>query len=93
MFGFVRCVTLHGLELVCLYDDAELEHELRCALQEHCQQVEHADVCILVHHPPVKPPAVILSTLPAPDAQVDGVEVPVRDKEKPFKTSLALNPL
>jgi len=53
--------------------------------------VEHADICILVHHPPVKPPTVILSALSAPDAQVDGVEVPVQEKKKenPFKISLS----
>lgn len=73
------CVTLYSLELVGLYDDAELEHKLRGAFQERSQQVEHADVGVLVHHPPVKSPAVIISALPAPDAQVDGVEVPGED--------------
>lgn len=28
------CVTLHGLELVCLYDDAQLQHQLWSALQK-----------------------------------------------------------
>lgn len=59
-----------------LDDDAELQDKLRRTLQEGSEQVEHADISILVHHPPVEPPAVVLATAPAPDAQVDGVEIP-----------------
>lgn len=29
-----ECVTLHSLELVCLYNDAKLQHQLWSALQE-----------------------------------------------------------
>lgn len=29
-----ECVTLHSLELMCLYDDAELQHQLWCTLQK-----------------------------------------------------------
>lgn len=63
-----------------LDDDAELQDELWRALQEGGEQVEHADIRILVHHLPVEPPAVVLSAAPAPDAQVDGVEIPDEHK-------------
>lgn len=76
MLWEVYCATLHGLELVSLDDDAELQDELRRALQEGGKQVEHAGIGILVHHPPVEPPAVVLAAAPAPDAQVDGAEIP-----------------
>lgn len=76
-----------------LYNDTELEHKLRGALQERSQQVKHADVGVLVHHPPVKPPAVIFSALPAPDAQVDGVEVPEEDINKALCKHLYLSEL
>jgi len=33
----VCCATLHSLELVSLYDDTQLEHQLRGALQERGQ--------------------------------------------------------
>ena len=36
--------TLHGLQLVCLDDDAQLQDQLGGALQEGGQQVQHADV-------------------------------------------------
>lgn len=87
------CVTLYSLELVGLYDDTELEHKLRGALQERSQQMEHADVGILINHPPVKPPAVIVSALPAPNAQVDGVEVPGEDTNKALFKHLCLSEL
>lgn len=68
--------TLDGLQFVGLDDDAELQDQLRSALQEGGQEMQHADVSELVHHPPVEPPAVMVPTAPAPDAQVDGVEIP-----------------
>lgn len=63
-----------------LDDDAELQDELRRALQEGGEQVEHADISVLVHHPPIEPPAVVLTTASAPDAQVDGVEIPEEEQ-------------
>lgn len=71
-----------------LDDDAELQDELRRALQEGGEKVEHADISVLVHHPPVEPPAVVLAAPPAPDAQVDGAEIPEehRAPEEVFKS-------
>lgn len=74
--GVVPASTLDGLQFVGLDDDAELQDQLRSALQEGGQEMQHADVSELVHHPPVEPPAVMVPTAPAPDAQVDGVEIP-----------------
>ncbi|TNN58143.1 hypothetical protein EYF80_031666 [Liparis tanakae] len=56
-------------QLVCLYDDAQLQHQLRRALQKGGQQVQHAHVGELVDHPPVVTPTLRLCTLTAPDAQ------------------------
>lgn len=74
--GVVPASTLDGLQFVGLDDDAELQDQLRSALQEGGQEMQHADVSELVHHPPVEPPAVMVPTAPAPDAQVDGMEIP-----------------
>ena len=70
------CVTLHSLQLVCLYDDAQLQHQLWSALQKGGQKMQHAHICELIHHPPVVTPALRLGTLTTPNAQVDGVEIP-----------------
>lgn len=69
-------VTLHCLELVCLYNDAQLQHQLRRALQKGGQEMQHAHIRKLIDHPPVITPALCLSTLMASNAQVDGVEIP-----------------
>jgi hypothetical protein len=74
--GVVPASTLDGLQFVSLDDDAELQDQLRSALQEGGQEVQHADVSELVYHPPVEPPAVMVPTAPAPEAQVDGMEIP-----------------
>lgn len=74
--------TLHSLELVCLYDNTELQHQLWSALQEGGQQMQHAHICKLIHHPPVVTPALRLSTLATLNAQIDGVNIPEREIEK-----------
>lgn len=79
--------TLHSLELVCLDNNAELQHQLWSALQEGGQQMQHAHVCKLVHHPPVVAPALRLGTLTALNAQIDGVDIPERGGGGGKKTS------
>lgn len=59
----LQALTLEGLQAVSLYDNAELQHQLGSALQEGGEQVQHAYVCVLVDHLPVKPPPAILSAL------------------------------
>lgn len=79
--------TLHSLELVCLYDDTELQHQLWSALQEGGQQMQHAHIRKLVHHPPMVTPALRLSALTTLNAQVDGVNIPKEKWEKKIHVS------
>lgn len=44
--------------------------------------MQHAHICKLIHHPPVVTPALSLSTLTAPNAQVEGMKIPVRSRGK-----------
>lgn len=69
-------LTLQPLSLVALDHDAELQHQLRGALQEGLQQPQHVDIGILVHHGPVETPLVLLLPV-ALDAEVHGADVPV----------------
>lgn len=69
-------LTLQPLSLVALDHDAELQHQLRGALQEGLQQPQHVDIGILVHHGPVETPLVLLLPV-ALDAKVHGADVPV----------------
>lgn len=77
-----KASTLHSLQLVCLYDNTELQHQLWSALQEGGQQMQHAHICKLIHHPPVVTPALRLRTLTALNAQIDGVNIPGREIER-----------
>lgn len=69
-------LTLQPLSLVALDHDAELQHQLRGALQEGLQQPQHVDISILVHHGPVETPLVLLLPV-ALYAEVHGADVPV----------------
>lgn len=69
-------LTLQPLSLVALDHDAELQHQLRGALQEGLQQPQHVDIGVLVHHGPVETPLVLLLPV-ALDAEVHGADVPV----------------
>lgn len=69
-------LTLQPLSLVALDHDAELQHQLRGALQEGLQQPQHVDIGILVHHGPVETPLVLLLPV-ALYAEVHGADVPV----------------
>lgn len=71
-----RALTLQPLSLVALDHDAELQHQLRGALQEGLQQPQHVDISILVHHGPVETPLVLLLPV-ALYAEVHGADVPV----------------
>lgn len=75
-------VTLHGLEFMCLYDDAQLQHQLWSTLQKSGQQMQHAHICKFIYHPPVVTPALCLSTLTTLNAQVDGVKIPEENRKK-----------
>lgn len=68
-----------------LYDDAELQDQLRSAFQKGGEQVQHAHIGILVHHPPVEPPPAALPALPTPNAQVDRVQIPEREQREKKK--------
>lgn len=77
-----ECVTLHSLELVCLYDDAQLQHQLWSALQKGGQKMQHAHICKLIDHPPVVTPALCLTTLTTPNTQVYSMKIPGGDGGK-----------
>ena len=72
-------LTLQTLSLVALDHDAELQNQLRSALQEGLQQPKHVDVCIFVHHGPVEAPLVLLLPV-ALYAEVHGANVPAEGK-------------
>jgi len=68
-------LTLQPLRPVALDHDAELQHQLRRALQEGLQQAQHVDVGVLEHHGPVEAPLVLLLPV-ALYAEVHGADVP-----------------
>lgn len=74
-------LTLQPLSLVALDHDAELQHQLRGALQKGLQQPQHVDIGILIHHGPVETPLVLLLPV-ALYAEVHGADVPVVRKKR-----------
>lgn len=73
--------TLKRQDLLGVDHDAELQNQLRCALQEGLQQTQHADVGALEHHAPVEVTALGVSVPPALHAQVQSVDVPAGNRQ------------
>lgn len=62
--------------MVAVDHDAELQHELRRALQESLQQPQHVDVSALEHQTPVEMTLTRVAMPTALHSQVQGVDVP-----------------
>lgn len=74
--------TLERQNLLGGDHDAELQNQLRRALQEGLQQTQHADVSALEHHPPVEVAPLRVSMPTALHAQVESVDVPVQQTDR-----------
>lgn len=77
VIGHLGTLTLEGQHLTGLDHDAELQHQLRGALQEGLEQTQHADISALKHHAPVVVTALGVSVPAALHAQIQGVDIPV----------------
>lgn len=74
-------LTLKGQHLTGLDHDAELQHQLRGALQEGLEQTQHADICALKHHAPEVVAALGVPVPAALHAQIQGVDVPACQRQ------------
>lgn len=95
-------LTLKGQHLAAVDHDAELQHQLRSALQKGLEQTQHADICILKHHAAVEVTALGVSMPAALHPQIQGVDIPegriqtlllgeARKKEESFNLQKLLN--
>lgn len=86
--GHFGALTLKGQHLTGLDHDAELQHQLRGALQEGLKQTQHADIGALEHHAPVVVSALGVSVPAALHAQIQGVDIPVYQRQNTIQTRL-----
>lgn len=75
-------LTLQWQDCVAVDHDAELQDELRRRLQEGLQEAEHCDISALKHQPPVEVAAWYVAVPAAQGSQVEGVDVPVRGRQR-----------
>ncbi|TNN73305.1 hypothetical protein EYF80_016468 [Liparis tanakae] len=75
-----------GQHLLGLDHDAELQHQLRGALQEGLEQTQHADIGALKHHAPVVVSALGVSVPAALHTQIQGVDIPTLLTSADFPT-------
>lgn len=85
VIGHFGTLTLKGQHLSGLVHDAELQNQLGGALQEGLKQTEHADIGALKHHAPVVVPALGVPVPAALHTQIQGVDVPVYQRQTQFK--------
>lgn len=85
VIGHFGTLTLKGQHLTGLDHDAELQHKLRGALQEGLKQTQHADIGALKHHAPVVVTALGVPVPAALYAQVQGVDIPVHQRQTQFR--------
>lgn len=81
-------LTLKGQHLTGLDHDAELQHQLRGALQEGLEQTQHADICALKHHAPEVVAALGVPVPAALHAQIQGVDVPACQRQTEYRRAL-----
>ena len=62
--------------------DAELQHQLRSALQEGLKEAEHVDVSTLEHQAPVEVTSLPIAMPTALGAQVQGMDIPEKKKKR-----------
>lgn len=81
VIGHFGTLTLKWQHLTGLDHDAELQHELRGALQEGLEQTQHADIGALKHHAPVVMAPFGVPVPAALDAQIQSVDIPVQQRQ------------